>query len=224
MTHQMNNIESSLTSLYAPIRQCPPSLFIVSGPSGVGKTTLIHSVSQKISNLKVSVSYTTRPKRPAEQDGFDYHFINQNTFRDMEAHGFFLEDAPVLDNLYGTSKKEIIELQTKGYDVVLTIDWQGAKQIKQQFDDVISIFILPPSLNALSQRLRDRHQDNEETIEKRIKKAREMISHWKEYDYIIINDQFEEASDNLCSIVQVHRLGRNRQECSLRSLIEDLLG
>jgi len=200
-----------------------PSLFIISGPSGVGKTTLIHTVAKELINLHISVSYTTRLKRPNEQDGIDYHFINHETFKKMHEQGLFLEDAGVLGECYGTSRIEIEKAWQQGFDVALTIDWQGARQVKEKYEDVVTVFILPPSPEILLERLNKRHQDSETVIQKRMRKAKEVMSHWSEYDYLIVNEKFEDAVVDLKAILHAHRLSTKRQQYSLQPLIHKLL-
>jgi guanylate kinase len=200
-----------------------PSLFIISGPSGVGKTTLIHAVAKELFKLHISVSYTTRLKRPDEQDGIDYHFISHETFKKMHEQGLFLEDAGVFGECYGTSRVEIEEAWQQGSDVALTIDCQGARQIREKYKDVVTIFILPPSPEILLERLNKRHQDSETVIQERMKKAMEVMSHWNEYDYLIVNEKFDDAVVDLKAILRAHSLSTEKQKYSLHSLIQKLL-
>ncbi len=182
------------------------TLYIVSAPSGAGKTSLLEVLIEADGNLFLSVSHTTRDIRKGEANGVNYFFINKEKFEVMCEKGDFLEHAQVFDNFYGTSKTCIVEQLAKGQDVVLEIDWQGAQQVRQEIPEAVSIFILPPSLEALEQRLNHRGQDSDETIQRRMRDATVEISHYKEYDYIVINDKFEEALNQLHSIVNSQRL------------------
>jgi guanylate kinase len=182
-------------------------LYIVSAPSGAGKTSLINALLADTARLKVSVSHTTRPMRPGEQEGVNYYFVSTDTFGAMVAQGDFLEHATVFGNLYGTSRRGIEALLAAGDDVVLEIDWQGARRIREIFPGALSIFILPPSIDTLRQRLVQRAQDNAETIERRMRAATEEISHQGEYDDVVLNDDFERALGELRAIVQKRRLG-----------------
>ena len=189
------------------------NLFVVSAPSGAGKSSLVSAVLAEDKRLALSVSFTTRPPRSGEVDGREYHFVDGKTFEKMLGRGEFLESAEVHGNRYGTSRKWIGESRAKGLDVVLEIDWQGARQVRKAFPDAISIFILPPPpvLPELERRLRGRGQDTEEAIQRRLQDAREEISHVGEFDYVIINKDFEEARRDLAAIVQATRLTLPRQ-------------
>ena len=178
-------------------------LFIISAPSGAGKTSLIAALIQKVSTLALSISHTTRPKRPQEQDGIDYHFVTKAIFENMIAQGDFLEYANVFNGqyYYGTSKKWVEAALVKS-DVILEIDWQGAAQIRQHYPQAVSIFILPPSSQALAERLCQRQQDLPEVIEKRLALATSEMSHYQEFDYLVINDDFEQAITDLIMIMQ----------------------
>lgn len=182
------------------------TLYIVSAPSGAGKTSLLEVLIEADGNLHLSVSHTTRTMRNGEKNGVNYHFVSKEVFFEMRDNGDFLEHAEVFDNYYGTSKKWIQEQLKTGLDVVLEIDWQGAQQVRKELPDSISIFILPPSLEALEERLRNRGQDSEEIIQRRMRDATEEISHYKEYDFVVINDKFEEALKQLHAIVDSQRL------------------
>ncbi|THB65466.1 MAG: guanylate kinase [Gammaproteobacteria bacterium] len=182
------------------------TLYIVSAPSGAGKTSLLEVLIESDGNLFLSVSHTTRAMRSGEIGGKNYHFVSQEEFFTMRDHGEFLEHAQVFDNYYGTSKSFIEKQLAQGEDVVLEIDWQGAQQVREQLPQAVSIFILPPTLEALEERLRNRGQDSEEIIRRRMKDAREEISHYCEYDYIVINDKFEDALKQLHAIVDSQRL------------------
>ncbi len=192
------------------------NLFVVSAPSGAGKSSLVSAVLAEDKRLALSVSFTTRPPRSGEVDGREYHFVDGKTFEKMLGRGEFLESAEVHGNRYGTSRKWIGESRAKGLDVVLEIDWQGARQVRKAFPDAVSIFILPPIpvLPELERRLRARGQDTEEAIQRRLHDAREEISHVGEFDYVIINKEFEEARRDLAAIVQATRLTLSRQSAN----------
>lgn len=189
------------------------SLFIVSAPSGAGKSSLVSAVLAEDKLLSLSVSYTTRPPRPGEVDGRDYHFVDRRQFAAMVERGEFLESAEVHGNAYGTSQKAIDGARARGLDVVLEIDWQGALQVRRAFPDAVSVFILPPPpvLEELDRRLRGRGQDSEEAIQRRLRAAREEIGHVAEFDYVIINKDFEEARRDLAALVRATRLTLARQ-------------
>ena len=189
------------------------SLFIVSAPSGAGKSSLVGAVLAEDKLLSLSVSYTTRPPRPGEVNGRDYHFVDRKQFAAMVERGEFLETAEVHGNAYGTSQKAIDDARAKGLDVMLEIDWQGALQVRRAFPDAVSVFILPPPpvLAELERRLRGRGQDPEEAIQRRLRAAREEIGHVAEFDYVIINKDFEEARRDLAALVRATRLTLARQ-------------
>jgi guanylate kinase len=187
-------------------------LFVLSSPSGAGKTSLVRAILEKDANAQLSISYTTRPPRPSEVDGRDYIFVSLEKFKEMVEQGEFIEYAQVFGNLYGTPKQPIFEALEKGRDVLFDIDWQGTQQIAQNAkEDLVRLFILPPSYQALDERLHSRAQDSEEVIHNRMKSALDEISHWAEYDYVIINDDFQKSLDNVYSILQSERLKRRRQ-------------
>jgi len=189
------------------------NLFIISAPSGAGKSSLVNAALAEDLRLALSVSFTTRPPRAGEVNGREYHFVDSETFDSMLARGEFLESAEVHGNRYGTSKKWIAEARAEGLDILLEIDWQGARQVRAAFPDAVSIFILPPSpvLEELERRLRGRGQDTEEAIQRRLRDAREEISHVAEFDYVIINKEFEEARRDLMAVVRAVRLMLSRQ-------------
>ncbi|MDR0996821.1 MAG: guanylate kinase [Zoogloeaceae bacterium] len=187
-------------------------LFIVAAPSGAGKTSLVQALLTRIPGLRLSISHTTRAPRVGEADGYDYHFVPEETFRDMIAAGDFLEWAKVHDNLYGTSRRWIAERLAEGIDVLLEIDWQGAKQVRAHFPESIGIFILPPNREALAQRLAGRGTDSAETIQKRLSAAEGEMRHAKEFGYIIVNDRFENALDDLYAVVRATQLTLARQQ------------
>ncbi|TAJ81208.1 MAG: guanylate kinase [Gallionellaceae bacterium] len=198
------------------------NLFIVSAPSGAGKTSLVTALLDINKQIDLSVSYTTRAPRPGETDGVDYHFVTREKFTQMAQHGDFLESAEVYGNLYGTSQSWISQENGKGRDVLLEIDWQGAAQVRNKFPDSIGIFILPPSLAALESRLTGRKQDSAEIITQRLQAAREDISHVAEFDYVIINDKLDEALQQLNAVVIAAGLRRNRQLTRQANLINQL--
>ncbi len=196
------------------------TLFMVSAPSGAGKTSLLKELLERDEMLHVSVSYTTRPIRPGEEEGKDYHFVNHEGFLRKVEDGSFLEHARVFDNYYGTDRQEVCEQLEQGFDVILEIDWQGAQQIRSQMFDTISVFILPPSEETLRHRLEGRGQDDEDVIARRMSAARTEISHYSEYDYLVINDDFDLALEEIKSIIQSNRL---RQE-KMAEVLEKRLG
>ena len=199
-------------------------LYMVSAPSGAGKTSLVRALVEANDDLSVSVSHTTRRKRPGELDGINYHFISEAQFNDIKRQGGFFEWAQVFDNFYGTSKQSVIELLNQGVDVILEIDWQGASQVKQQMPDSVAIFILPPSTATLRDRLTQRGQDEPSVIERRMQSARDEISHYANADFIVLNDNFETALSDLQAIVRSQQLSQYHQSQHLTSVIEDLLG
>jgi guanylate kinase len=186
-------------------------LFIVSSPSGGGKTSLVKALLEAEPAVRLSVSYTTRPARPGEIDGRDYHFVTAPVFERMLEAGEFLESALIYGNRYGTSQKWIERERAQGHDVVLEIDWQGAQQVRRLMREVVSVFILPPSPEVLEARLRGRGQDSEEIVARRLAAAREEIGHVSEYEYVIINDEFNRAAQDLRSIIRAERLKLPRQ-------------
>jgi guanylate kinase len=180
-------------------------LFVVSAPSGAGKTTLCRALSDSVENLTHSISYTTRKPRPGEIDGRDYYFVTEERFRNMVQAGDFAEWAKVHSNLYGTSRRVLSEMRAEGTDVILDIDTQGAGQIKEKCQDAVFIFIMPPSLEILEERLRNRKSDNEDEIKKRMRRARDEIRDYTMYDYIIVNRDFDRALTELRSVVLAER-------------------
>lgn len=181
------------------------SLFIVAAPSGAGKTSLVNALVEQQSDVRLSVSHTTRPAREGEVNGQDYFFVSQENFAQMRDAGAFLESATVFDNSYGTSSETVLAQLQQGLDVILEIDWQGAEQVRRNFPESTSIFILPPSKAALEQRLRGRGQDNEEIIARRMRDAENEMSHYVEFDYLIVNDQFDVALSDLAAIIIARR-------------------
>lgn len=199
-------------------------LYVVSAPSGAGKTSLVKALVEANADLAVSVSHTTRAKRPGEVDGINYHFVSVAEFNDLKEQGGFFEWAQVFDNFYGTSKQGVIKQLNQGMDVILEIDWQGAAQVKQHMPDAVTIFILPPSTAALRERLTGRGQDDSSVIERRMQSARDEISHYGEADYVVLNDRFETALIDLQAIIKSQRLSQRHQSMRLTSVINDLLG
>ena len=198
-------------------------LFIVSAPSGAGKTTLVRLLLEKDPGIRVSISSTTRPPRTGENDGREYHFVDVQYFLEMVSRGDFLEWAEVHGNYYGTSRRWIEAEMTAGRDVLLEIDWQGAQQVRKAFPAAIGIFILPPSLEELKSRLSGRGTDSAETIARRIAAARDEMRHVDEFDYVIINDDLQQALGNLRSIVSATRLQYTTQRKRHSSLFATLL-
>jgi guanylate kinase len=198
------------------------NLFIVSAPSGAGKTSLVKALLASNKEIDLSISYTSRPPRPGEVDGKDYHFVSRETFLDMVKRGDFLESAEVYGNLYGTSQSWIRKEIAGGRDILLEIDWQGAAQVRRIFPACIGIFILPPSLQALEDRLKGRNQDSAEVIARRIASSREDVAHVAEFDYVIINDKLDEALQQLNAIVTAAGLRRDRQLVRQQNLINQL--
>ncbi|HEY0634442.1 MAG TPA: guanylate kinase [Gammaproteobacteria bacterium] len=199
------------------------TLYIVSAPSGAGKTSLVKALLKDMPGVTVSVSHTTRQPRPGETDGVEYHFVDVATFRAMVADGAFLEHAQVFDNFYGTSRSSALDLLKRGTDVILEIDWQGARQVREMIPGAVSIFILPPSRQALEARLRGRGQDGEEVIARRMRDAISEMSHFAEFDYLVINNQFEQALLDLQAIITARRLRAALQQARHRELLSALL-
>lgn len=181
-------------------------LYVISAPSGAGKTSLVNALVSNIPDLKVSISYTTRPRRPGEEEDVNYHFVDKKQFKQMIDEHQFLEYADVFGHYYGTSRRWVEKKLKAGVDVILEIDWQGAQQIRALFPLSQSIFILPPSPKTLQARLRDRKQDSPEVIAKRLAAANSEIAHYHEFDYLIINDVFADALRDLTTIIQANRL------------------
>lgn len=198
------------------------TLFIVSAPSGAGKTSLVQALTQIDPLVSVSVSHTTRQPRPAEVQGKNYHFVDEATFDQLLSAGLFLEHAQVFGHRYGTSKDQVEHHLNQGLDVILEIDWQGAQQVRKLMP-VQSIFILPPSRQTLLDRLTQRAQDKSEVIAQRMALASEETSHYGEFDYLIINDDFEHAVSDLKAILQANRRKQAKQAILYRDLIQSLL-
>jgi guanylate kinase len=176
-------------------------LYVVSAPSGAGKTSLVKALMEREPRIRFSVSYTTRKPRPNEIPGRDYHFVSMERFQEMVAHNEFLEHAQVFDNFYATGVRAVEEALANGEQLLLEIDWQGARQVRARLPEARSIFILPPSRSALEQRLKARSTDSEAVIQRRLRDAAQDLGHWDEFDYVVINDRFEQALEDLRAIV-----------------------
>jgi guanylate kinase len=201
----------------------PGTLFIISAPSGAGKTTLVHALLESMDEIEVSVSHTTRPPRPGEVDGRDYYFVPRTEFERLRQLGALLESAQVFENLYGTLRETVTNKLAEGIDVVLEIDWQGAQQVTDSLSKCVTIFILPPSRRALQERLANRGQDSGSVIDSRMAAARNEMAHWREYQYLVVNEDFARALGQLRAIVTACRL-RTRVQASVHApLIETLL-
>ena len=199
------------------------TLYTVSAPSGAGKTSLVNALVERCRDLRVSVSHTTRPIRPGEQDGVNYHFVAEASFLAMLERSEFLEHARVFGNLYGTSGVWVEQQLSLGQDIILEIDWQGAQQVKRLLPQTQAIFILPPSRETLLQRLRDRGQDDPAIIENRMNVAVEEMSHYVESDFLVVNKDFDRALDELQAIVTSQRLRTLRQQDALGDMLQELL-
>lgn len=201
----------------------PGSLFIIAAASGSGKTSLVNEIISQDNHIMVSVSHTTRPQREYEKDSVHYFFVNKNQFESMIEQNVFLEYAEVFGHYYGTSRAWVEKQLQAGIDVILEIDWQGAKQVTKQFSDSVSIFILPPSSQSLRERLEKRNSDSAEIIEKRLDSASEEIAHLYEFDFLVINDDFYHALADIRSIIHARRLRTSLQIMKHCKLLEDLL-
>jgi guanylate kinase len=196
------------------------NLLVISAPSGSGKTTLVHRLVEEVEPVEFSISYTTRAMRPSEEEGVDYHFVTEESFRKKIANGDFLEWAEVHERLYGTGRAETETVLGRGVDLVLDIDVQGAEQVKRAMPDAILIFILPPSFQVLEQRLRDRRQNHPEDIERRLAAARREVSHYRNYDYAVVNDEIERCAALLRAIVFAERAKRQRMEPIVKGILD----
>lgn len=195
------------------------SLVVVSGPSGVGKTSLVHSLLGEVETLRLSISYTTRAPRSEERNGVDYFFVGDEAFQELIATGQLLEYARVFENYYGTGRAWVEEVLAAGDSVLLEIDWQGARQIRESFPDAVSVMILPPSMSGLESRLRSRDQDDETVIRKRMREADSEMSHFAEYDYLVINRNFDSAVADLAAIVRAAGLRAGIQQVAVRGAL-----
>ncbi|MCF4983520.1 guanylate kinase [Pseudomonas syringae] len=207
------------------------TLYIISAPSGAGKTSLVKALMDAQqepqygaqAKIRVSVSHTTRAMRPGEVDGVNYNFVDRATFLSMIEHGDFLEQAEVFGNLYGTSQSHLQQTLDEGHDLILEIDWQGARQVRAQMPQARSIFILPPTQQALRQRLTNRGQDSDEIIEARMREAVSEMSHYSEYEYVVVNDDFAGALEDLKAIFRANRLTQQHQQEQYSELFQELL-
>lgn len=199
------------------------TLYIISAPSGAGKTSLVKILVDSIDDIRVSVSHTTRQMRPGEADGVNYNFVDTPAFEQMVSNEIFLEHAQVFDNYYGTSREWVEQQLREGIDVILEIDWQGAQQVRPRMPGCVSVFILPPSRDELIRRLRGRGQDSEEVIQRRCRDAVTDMSHYTEYDYVVINDDFDEALTDLAAIIRARRQRREVQRARQSELLAELL-
>lgn len=206
-----------------PIISAKANLFVVSAPSGAGKTSLLKQLISELHLVQTSISHTTRTKRQGEVNGVDYHFVGIDVFKELIDSDAFYEHAEVFGNFYGTSKSSIADQLAKGIDVILEIDWQGARQIKQQLPDSHSIFILPPSKSELESRLKGRGQDNDEIISGRMNAAIDEMSHYNEYDYLVVNDDFSDAVSEIKTIICAERQKLTLQQQKHAQLLCNLL-
>lgn len=202
----------------------PPRLFVIAAPSGAGKTSLVKALLQRLPELAVSTSHTTRRARPNEREGREYYFVDNPEFDRLVESGAFLEHARVFDNQYGTSRRQLEEKLAAGHDVILEIDWQGARQVRAALPDCRSIFILPPSREALRTRLTGRQTDSQAVIERRLADAVSDMSHYREFDYVVVNDQFERAVDELVQIIRGRARDYAADRAELAPILANLLG
>jgi len=199
-------------------------MFVLSSPSGVGKTTIAHKILSLETNIELSISVTTRPKRPLEKEGEDYHFVDQKCFQQLLKEGQLLEHAQVYSHHYGTPKASIEKQLSKGIDILFDIDWQGTQQLKQvATSDLVSIFLLPPTFKALEERLCKRATDGADIVQMRMAKAADELSHWAEYDYVIVNSEVDDTLQAVQSILHAERLKRRRQS-GLAHFVNNLRG
>ena len=201
-------------------------MFVLSSPSGAGKTTLTKKIAENNSNFTISISYTTRKARPNEINGKDYHFVTTEKFNSLVKENNFFEYANIFDNYYGTHKKTVLGLLSKGKDVLFDIDWQGTQQLKKISDlSVVTIFILPPNIHVLKERLLNRHKGQEKLIQKRMNKFNEEVSHWNEYNYVVVNDDLNKCYENILNIITSEKKGivRNQDLNEIKKKIEELI-
>ena len=200
-------------------------MFVLSSPSGAGKTTLTKKIAESNSNFTISISYTTRKARPNEINGKDYHFVTTEKFNSLVKENNFFEHANIFDNYYGTHKKTVLGLLSKGKDVLFDIDWQGTQQLKKISDlSVVTIFILPPNIHVLKERLLNRHKGKEKLIQKRMNKFNEEVSHWNEYNYVVVNDDLNKCYENILNIITSEKKGivQNQDLNEIKKKIEEL--
>lgn len=199
------------------------NLFVISAPSGAGKTSLVRALVNELDEIKISISHTTRLLRPGDREGVDYFFVDEDRFQTMIKDGAFLEYATIYGYHYGTAREWVLERLKAGEDVLLEIDWQGARQIRKLFPPALTIFILPPSSQALRERLIKRRQDKSVIIDQRLAMAREEMTYYKDFDYLVVNDDFNQAVQSLVHIINAKRLQRDVQEEKLAGLLAELL-
>jgi guanylate kinase len=198
-------------------------LFVIAAPSGAGKTTLVHATVMNSPDLRFSISYTTRPQRSNEVDGRDYHFVDTAEFETLRAEGDLLESATVFDNLYGTSRKQVENILADGHNVVLEIDWQGARQVRESMPDCVTIFVLPPSLTELERRLRDRRTDSDDVIERRLRDAVSDMRRWDEFNYVIVNDDLDQAVADLEAVLGGDGVASATENADLRARVVEII-
>ena len=198
-------------------------LFVIAAPSGAGKTTLVHATVMNSPDLRFSISYTTRPQRSNEVDGRDYHFVDTAEFDTLRAEGDLLESATVFDNLYGTSRKQVENILADGHNVVLEIDWQGARQVRESMPDCVTIFVLPPSLTELERRLRDRRTDSDDVIERRLRDAVSDMGRWDEFDFVIVNDDLDQAVADLEAVLGGDGVASATENADLRARVIEII-
>lgn len=204
--------------------ESPPRLFVLAAPSGAGKTTLVHALTTRHPDLRFSISYTTRPKRRNEANGVDYLFVSEREFMALEAAGKLLESAEVFDNHYGTSREQVERHLAAGHNVILEIDWQGARQVRESMPTARSVFILPPSRRELERRLRDRRTDSDAVINRRLADAVSDMSHWDEFDYVIVNDDLDAAVADIESVLAGDGAAHATDSPALRDRIAAIVG
>ena len=201
-------------------------MFVLSSPSGAGKTTLTKKIAENNSNFTISISYTTRKARPNEINGKDYHFVTTEKFNSLVKENNFFEYANIFDNYYGTHKKTVLGLLSKGRDVLFDIDWQGTQQLKKISNlSVVTIFILPPNIHVLKERLLNRHKGQEKLIQKRMNKFNEEVSHWNEYNYVVVNDDLNKCYENILNIITSEKKGivQNQDLNEIKKKVEELI-
>ncbi len=201
-----------------------PRLFVIAAPSGAGKTTLVHALTRKQPELRFSISYTTRKKRRTEADGVDYLFVDEPEFFKLREEGALLESAEVFDNYYGTSRKQVEQHLSEGHSVILEIDWQGARQVRESMPECVTIFVMPPSVEELERRLRNRRTDSDEVIARRLRDALSAMWHWDEFDYVIINDDLDEAVADIEAVLTGTGGSSATSHVALRRAVTRILG
>jgi guanylate kinase len=199
-------------------------LWVIAAPSGAGKTSLVRKLLERDPELRFSISYTTRPKRTSEMHGRDYFFVDEPAFRELVARNAFLEYAQVFDNWYGTSREHVEQLLDAGHSVLLEIDWQGARQVRERAPEAASIFILPPDARELERRLRGRATDSEATIQRRLRDSLADMTHWREFDHVIVNDDFEAALGRLAAVIAGSEQGHRSDSPAVQAAAAAILG